>query len=132
MKSLITAAILSTSLIASSAFAFDLETAKNICPTLDSMKFSPLNPGTSHSKGKITGVKNNTNFTSYNNTTNPATPYVIQPEDKDNPSFYWRSVGTNNYGHISRDVTTCFYSYTGFTGVTVNLIMNNKPIKLFN
>jgi hypothetical protein len=123
MKSLITAAILSTSLIASSAFASDSRFTKdeaiNNCASLNSLKFLATNPDIPNSKGNITGVnENNINFTSSSS--------VIKPENKTHPDFDWRSVGTNNYGHRSGDKITCFYSYTGFTGVSVALIMVSK------
>lgn len=53
-----------------------------------------------------------THFTSWN--INTRSKYVMQPANKDlNITFDNRG----GYGHKVNNVITCFYKYTGFTGV---------------
>ena len=126
--------ILSGSVLALNAFAatgitkfMTIAQAQQHCPSLTNLTFTPLNKTINHSKGTITGNKDNDNFANVINDPG-VSRYVMQPlyiQNNKITDASWRKV-MGSYGYISNGVTTCLYSYKGFTGVNVALIMRGK------
>jgi hypothetical protein len=107
---------------ANSAFAFTpfttIAQAEQYCPALDNLTFKPVNPSNPHSIGTINGEKKNINFKSDSGAMHPK--YL----DANNIIQDVQFRNTNGiYGYISGNNTVCLYSYPGFTGVSVALIL---------
>lgn len=122
------AAFLAISLISTSALAaftpfITISQAEQYCPLVTGLTFTATNPKVPNSAGTISGNFNNIGFK--NQMPNPA----LSPKDMDmngiiqNVSF---REDNNMYGYNSNNVISCFYSYTGFTGINVYLVMRQN------
>jgi len=133
MKKLIFLAIsMAFSLVSFAAFASpaieqftSIAQAKEHCPSLTGLTFVANNP-TQYGAGKIIGDKNGVSFQS--DRTNE-----LHPKNLNNNNIIgnvkFRAVTVNgfpSFGHISGNKTVCFYSYPGFTGINVGLILETN------
>ena len=99
-----------------------LAQAKNNCPVPGSVSpckitFTPSNPAVPNSQGVISGCNvKGKSFQSWN--ANKHSHNTMAPKNSSamDIQFYRNGV---NYGYNSNGVITCFYSYTGFSGITV-------------
>jgi hypothetical protein len=128
MKKL-TLSLLATCVLASSAMAspsaFTLTEAQNNCAALKSISFKAVNPNIPHSEGTLSGTNvSGTHFTSWN--INTSSKNVIEPENNTIDIQFDNRAG---YGHSIGSVITCFYKYTGFTGVDVHPSMTTAHTK---
>jgi hypothetical protein len=98
--------------------------AEKYCPALNGLNYNAI----TQFKGTVTGNYADRNFISYNanNKTNlTMRPKNISPNDNSGPvqnaSFRFAMQG---YGYITdNQKIACFYSYPGYTGVKVALLM---------
>ena len=123
----LTLSLLATCVLTSSAMAslaiFSLKEAQEYCPLPNPMAIS-LNPiefkaanNTTNREGVLFGTNNaNVPFTSWNS--DHSNKYVMQP--KNNPIDIRFEKRHGSYGHVNGSVITCFYKYTGFTGIVVH------------
>jgi hypothetical protein len=117
----LTLSLLATCVLASSAMAsesaFTLAEAQKNCATLSSISFKAVNPSITHSKGTLAGkTQSGVTFAT------PMGQFVLDPLYSDLNDISFRS-NSGSYGYKSGEVTTCFYKYKGFTGVTVMTYM---------
>lgn len=105
-------------------YFYTIPEAEQHCPINTALTFKPNNP-VPNSAGSIFGMFNGTTFLSTTNS-------MIQPQNLDtnnvitDAQFRATSAGSAPYyGYISGNQTTCLYSYTAFTGVSVALILQN-------
>lgn len=110
---------ISISTLASSYTPFNnMYQAAVYCPPVSGLTFTPANPNTTNSQGTISGTKSPASFKS------PG--FVMHPKNiEENGKVQNVSFREANgiYGYISGNKITCLYSYPGFTGVNVALIL---------
>ncbi len=119
-------------LFSQAAFAGDptyfstIAEAQKYCPSLTNssydLTFKPNSP-VEHSAGIISGESQNDSFFLSTNSSTLA-PMHWDSQTAIIKDAQFRSVD-GNYGHISGNKTTCYYSYQGWTGIMVSLLMSN-------
>lgn len=127
-KFILTGTLLFSTLFAISAMATDFTTiaqAQQHCPATNLLMFTPLSTSIPHSKGTISGFHNGVDFKN----TSDTSEYMMHPKylgsDHAVGDVSFRQVG-DFYGYMSSNgVVTCLYSYPGFTGVHVPLVMRS-------
>ena len=96
--------------------------AEQDCALPSNMQFTPNNP-IINSAGIISGQSQaGKSFESWNSSTNSHN--VIAPLNGTLDAQFKQISG--NYGYQNNGVITCFYTYTGFTGVQVTLDMRSN------
>lgn len=121
------ATVLAISIASVSAFAditafLTVAQAEQNCPPVSGLTFTATNPKIPNGAGTIAGFFN-TNFK--NSQPKPAlAPLDINDGIIQNVTFRQDTNGW--YGFISGKNTACFYSYAGFTGVNVSLVMSTE------
>jgi hypothetical protein len=102
--------------------------AAQYCPAFNALQYVQLAP-VNNGKGQIQGTHNQVLFLNQYKSASIG-PYVLMPrfqgDNHDINSVSWRNV-EGSYGRLT-DVgdyaqITCLYSYPGFTGVSVTLVM---------
>jgi len=132
MKKILIATTLIVTLTTNISFAlnqaFTLDEFNDNCPAPESLTFTAVSASPNsdaYMKGTAPGGDV---FYSYN--INTKSNLTLSPQDIDSIDAAPRSVGENNHGHISGDLIACFYSYKGFTGAKVSLVMDNEHSSL--
>ena len=98
-----------------------LAQAQQYCPTVTTLVFTQKLPGLPNGAGTISSFFNKVSF---NSTASALHPQNVDPNGVIQ-NIQFRDV-SGIYGYLSGNVINCFYSYPGFTGVTVGLIMQGK------
>ncbi len=132
MKKTIFTAMIVGSIFAQTAFAdpiffTTIAEAQKYCPPLSAanydLYFKPNNPVVPNSAGVISGTsQSGVSFSSGNTQLQPLNWDIATGIVQD---AQFRSV-SGNYGYISGNQITCYYSYTSFNNVLVNLILQGK------
>ena len=98
--------------------------ASQYCPSAVSLVFTQNNPTIQNGAGSVSGKTNNNTFANF-----PAKKTALHPKNlgSDNTitDAQFREVN-GIYGYMENNVITCLYSYTGFTGVDVALVMRSN------
>lgn len=116
-------ALLSTSAFAAFTPFTTITQAEQYCPPVTGLTFVATNPKIPNSAGNINGNFNNVSFKNFE--PNPA----FSPQNM-NMNGIIQNVqfreDNNMYGYNSNNVISCFYSYSGFTGGNVYLVMRQS------
>jgi hypothetical protein len=95
------------------------------CPPATKIAFAQIGPGVD-GEGALISAQNQAYFISYDDNTKSSIvlhPKVVEPNSMVDGVVYGHTFESNDFGRITNNLVTCYYTYTGFTGVTVFAIM---------